>query len=63
MFPLSLSECTIPDGGVESLAVLENVEGEGHLHALPLLLDAQQGPLQVQPEGDLLQGPRQTRWK
>jgi hypothetical protein len=39
---------------VEPLAVLENVEGERHLHALPLLLDAQQGALQVQPERDLL---------
>ncbi len=44
----------IPDGGVEPLAVLENVEGERHFHALPLLLDAQQGALQVQPERDLL---------
>ncbi len=39
---------------MEPLAVLENVEGERHLHALPLLLDAQQGALQVQPERDLL---------
>ncbi len=34
--------------------MLENVEGERHLHALPLLLDAQQGALKVQPERDLL---------
>jgi hypothetical protein len=39
---------------VEPLAVLEYVEGERHLHALPLLLDTQQGALQVQPERDLL---------
>ncbi len=34
--------------------MLEYVERERHLHALPLLLDAQQGALQVQPERDLL---------
>ena len=44
----------IPHSGVEPLAVLEYVEGERHLHALPLLLDAQQGALKVQPERDLL---------
>jgi hypothetical protein len=53
-FPPISSEGTVPDSGVEPLAVLENVEGERHLHALPLLLDAQQGALQVQPERDLL---------
>ena len=34
--------------------MLEYVEGEGHLHALPLLHDAEQGPLQIQPERNLL---------
>ena len=43
------------DGGVEAFAVLQDVQGEQHLGALPLLLDPVQGPLQVQPEADLLQ--------
>ena len=43
-------------GVVEPLAMHENVQGEGHLHTLPLLLDLEQSSLQVEPEGDLLQG-------
>ena len=39
----------------ETLATLEDVQSERYLWALPLLLDAEQGPLQVQPEADLLQ--------
>jgi hypothetical protein len=48
----------IPDSGMEPLAMLENVESERHLHTLPLLLYAEQGTLQVQPERDLLQAAR-----
>ena len=43
------------DGGVEALAMLEHVEGEGYLHALTLLLQLLQRALQAQPEADLLQ--------
>ena len=36
-------------GGVEPLAMLEDVQGEGHLLTLPLLLDPKQSSLQVEP--------------
>ena len=41
--------------GVEPLAILEGVQGEGHLHTLLLLLDPEQISLQIELEGDLLQ--------
>ena len=43
-------------GGVEPLAMLEGVQGEDHLHTLHLLLDPEQISLQIELEGDLLQG-------
>ena len=39
---------------METFSMLEDVEGQGNLHALPLLLDPVQGSLQVQPERDFL---------
>lgn len=41
---------------MEALAMLENVEGERHFKALPLVLDLEQRTLKVEPETDLLQG-------
>ena len=43
------------DRGVEALPVLEHLQRQRDLHGLPLLLDAEQRPLQVEPEADLLQ--------
>lgn len=44
------------DSGMEAFAMLEDVQCEQNLWALSLFLDPVQGPLQVQPETDLLQG-------
>lgn len=49
------------DGGVEALAVLQDVQREQHLGALALLLNAVQRALQVQPEADFLQGGSRGR--
>lgn len=42
------------DRRVEPLAVLQDVQNQRHFQALVLLLDTQQGALQVQPKADLL---------
>ena len=43
------------DGGMEPLACLEHVQGQGHLRAVPLLVDLIQSVLQVEPEASLLE--------
>ena len=43
------------DGGVESLAMLQDIERQHDVVTLTLLLDPQQCALQVQPEADFLQ--------
>ena len=47
--------CVKADSCMEALAVFEDIEGECDLNALPLLLDAEECTLQIQPEADLLQ--------
>lgn len=49
------------DSSMETLAMLENVKREQNLRALPLLLDPVEGPLQIEPETDLLQGCARRR--
>ncbi|KAH9392991.1 hypothetical protein TYRP_006090 [Tyrophagus putrescentiae] len=44
------------DRGVEALAVLQNLQRGHHLQGLALLLNAQQRPLQIEPEANLLLG-------
>lgn len=46
---------------MKALAMLQDVQGEQHLRALSLLLDAIQGSLQIKPEADLLQRRPRSR--
>lgn len=53
MVPTSVS--VKADNSMEAFALLEDIQGQGDLNAFSLLLDADEGSLQVEPEADLLQ--------